>query len=115
MGLLEAAWISENRYEYISSKGNTTAAISNGGGTTNITIPHGLPYIPFVRCYLMFPFSSNIYTLVDSSLVAYPQFFIVDDYHIDSTNIVIQITSPIAYASGGNYTIYYRIYAEPQS
>lgn len=113
LNLAKTQFASIARYEYIAAKSHTTAPIVAGGGNTNITIPHNLGYVPFARLFLVLPGDSNVYPILPNPQIAYDAYQIVN-YYLDSTNVYLTLSSPSS-ATAGNYTVYYRIYAEPQA
>ena len=117
MNILDTQFSSEFRYEHIPDglKGSVILPVVNGGGDTSFAITHNFGYVPFARAYVNWPTDSHIFNLTANFAVVYPQGFLVTDYHLTSTQLLITLESSLVWGSGGNYTVYYRIYAEPQA
>lgn len=101
------------RYERIAIKSNTSFSVA-AFGLQFLTIPHNLGYIPYVKSYYTYGdgkyfdlFSGNSSFGIDGNGGQ------VDTAYADATNYYIQISEGLGSPVSG--TIYYRIYAEPQT
>lgn len=111
----KTAFTSAARYERVALKSSQPFSVAGGGfATTTVTIPHNLGYRPYVKA--KYTFGSGKYF----DLFAGPGSFNldgnsaqIDNANADTTNYVVVIDNFGVPAITG--TIYYRIYAEPQT
>lgn len=109
------AFNSAFRYERNALKSNVPFSVAGGGfGSTTVTIPHNLGYRPYIKA--KYTYGSGKYF----DLFAGPLSYNIDgnggqisNANVDISNYVIFIENFGVPAISG--TIYYRIYAEPQT
>lgn len=113
MTLKQQAFTSKQRYERITLKGSVPFSTNNGGpNTSTVTIPHGLGYAPFVRLFFALEGFSGYFQSYNSYVLNIGH-WLIDTLEVDTTNITIKFL----YDDTGIHTgtVYYRVYAEPQS
>lgn len=108
-----AHFISEVRYEHIALKGSMPFSV-DAFGVQTVTVAHNLGYIPYIKGFYTYGdgkyfrlFSGNDSYGIDGNGGQ------IDNETIDETNYIIEISENNGSPISG--TIYYRIYAEPQS
>lgn len=107
------AFDSSYRYERIVQKSSDTFTVS-ANSASNVTISHGLNYTPYVKCFYGFG-DGKIFPLFSSpsSYNIDGNSFQVDNMYVDNNQINLSFENDSS--SSVAVTIYYRIYAEPQS
>lgn len=107
------AFSSSSRYERVVLKSHTTFSVG-AFGLRSVTIPHNLGYIPYIKAYYTYGdgkyfdlFSGNLSYAIDGNGGE------IDNAHADATNFYVDISENNGTPISG--TVYYRIYAEPQS
>lgn len=113
MDVNSLAFSSQFRYEYIFIK--SSVGFTTTGGTPNtaaITITHNLGYIPFFRTYFFFSDLSNYYAGFNGPGLLLGNWEI-ESINADTTTLNINLDNFTTTPTAG--TVYYRIYAEPQT
>jgi len=107
------AFSSAFRYERIALKGHASFSIGSFGFQT-YTIVHGLGYAPYVKLYYGFG-DGKIYPMFAgaASYAIGGNQFQVDDISVGTQSITIQAENNDTPTI--NFTVYYRIYNEPQT
>ena len=106
------AFSSKYRYERVVLKKTYSFTVS-ASSTSNVTISHGLSYVPFVKMFCdfgdskMFPlFSSPSSYNIDGNS------FEVDNVYVDSQDINLSFENDSS--SSVTINVHIRVYAEPQ-
>lgn len=113
--LSKLSFYSGTRYERVVLKSNAPFSVVGGGaGLTTVTIPHNLGYKPYYKAW--YTFASGKYY----QLWAGPGSFNIDGNNAQIDNVSVTTTSLIVAIDNFGIpaisgTIYYRIYAEPQT
>src|ERR1700755_2871594 len=104
---------SANRDERIIIKGNVAFFVA-AFGVQSYTVPHNLGYVPYVKSFYTYGdgkyfrlFAGNTSYGLDGNGGQ------IDNEEVDSSNYTITVSENNGVAISG--TIYYRIYAEPQT
>lgn len=111
------AFLSLFRYERVALKGHVTLTTSNPPYVNSVLIPHNLGYEPYFKAWITFD-GVKFFQLFagNASLGIAGNNIQITDCHADSTNLIVEMTDE-AFTPGvvTTATIYYRIYAEPQT
>lgn len=111
----KVAFSSRFRYERIALKSSVAFSVPGGGfANTTVTIPHNLGYRPYVKAY--YTYVSGKYFALFSGAGSFDvdgNGSQISNSYADTTNFVVFIENFGVPAVSG--TIYYRIYAEPQT
>jgi hypothetical protein len=101
------------RYERIAIKSSIGFSVA-AFGIKLLTIPHNLGYIPYVKSY--YTYDDGKYFDLFSGITSYAidgNGGQIDTAYADTTNYYVQISEQNGSPISG--TVYYRIYAEPQT
>lgn len=113
--LSKLSFDSANRYERIELKSHKDFSVAGGGfANTTVTIPHNLGYMPYFKGYYTYG-SGKIFQLFagTDSFNLDGNSGQISNVSVSTTDLIIFIENFGAPAIAG--TIYYRIYAEPQT
>lgn len=113
MDASKIAFTSDYRYERVSAKGSKAFSIS-AFGQTQYSVAHNLGYKPYFRAW--YTYDNSKYFQMFSGTASYAlggNGGQVDDISVDNTYFYFTISENNGSAISG--TVYYRIYAEPQT
>ncbi len=101
------------RYEYIASKGSIAFSVAAWALTT-YSVTHNLGYEPFFKCF--YTYGAGKYFKLFAGTSSYGiggNGGQIDNVYVDTTKLYISVSENNGTPISG--TIYYRIYAEPQT
>jgi len=113
--LEKLSFYSASRYERVALKSSQNFTVTGGGfGQTTVTIPHNLGYKPYYKAW--YGFGSGKYYQLFAGTATYDidgNGAQIDNVSVTTTDLIVVVDNFGVPAISG--TIYYRIYAEPQS